>query len=245
MHQPRWLVEHGSNKLEPELLEDALRDAIVGMVPGIDFREPRFMPGIFEHAVRRFRREAYAPARLYEMKADLEIRLAWRVDPRPQPAAADELAIAVSKQRPILNAIGPFSLDLGVESFPDLRFGWPRESISAVTAGSPHNSIANGRSSACHDRATRRQVLNFSICAVAPTCNCGRLVIGPTTRPVQMIQTAGHGCYIAAGRPLEIPSAGWFDAASLRVCGKDNVRFYFPVDSGQRPEWQNPYTLLS
>src|SRR5437763_5488363 len=35
--------------------------------------------------------------------------------------------------------------------------------MSAVTAGSPHNSIARGRSSICHDRATRRSVLNFSV----------------------------------------------------------------------------------
>jgi len=215
------------------------------VMAGIYLRQLQIFPCISERATGGFSSETVAPTGPDEVKPQLEIRLAGRIEPRPQPAAADELAIAVSKQRPILNAIGPFSLDLGVESFPDLRFGWPRESMSAVTAGSPHNSIANGRSSACHDRATRRQVLNFSICAVAPTCNCGRLVIGPTTRPVQMIQTAGHGCYIAAGRPLEIPSAGWFDAASLRVCGKDNVRFYFPVDSGQRPEWQNPYTLLS
>jgi len=76
MQQPRWFIEHGSNKLESELLEDSLRGAIVGMVPGIDFREPQLMPGIFEHAARRFRCEASAPARLYEMKADLEIRLA-------------------------------------------------------------------------------------------------------------------------------------------------------------------------
>ena len=39
----------------------------------------------------------------------------------------------------------------------------PRESMSAVTAGSPHNSIARGRSSICHGRATRRSVLNFSV----------------------------------------------------------------------------------
>ena len=95
MHQPRWFVEHGSNKLESELLEDSLRGAIIGMVPGIDFREARFMPSIFEHPARRFRCEASAPARLYEMKADLEIRLAWRVDPRPQPAAADEPTISL------------------------------------------------------------------------------------------------------------------------------------------------------
>src|SRR5271170_3365631 len=35
--------------------------------------------------------------------------------------------------------------------------------MSVVTAGSPHNSIARGRSSICHGRATRRSVLNFSV----------------------------------------------------------------------------------
>src|SRR5215472_10989604 len=90
MHQPRWLVEHGSNKLESELLKDSLRGTIIGMVPGIDFREPRFMPRIFEHAARRFCCEAYAPAGLYEMEANLEIRLAWRIDQRPKTAETNE-----------------------------------------------------------------------------------------------------------------------------------------------------------
>src|SRR5262249_5974470 len=87
MHQTRWPVEHGPNKLEAEVLKDALRGAIVGMVPGIDFREPRFMPRVFEHTACRFRSEASAPARLYKMKADLEIRLTWCIDPGspPQP----------------------------------------------------------------------------------------------------------------------------------------------------------------
>src|SRR5438046_2732742 len=35
--------------------------------------------------------------------------------------------------------------------------------MSAVTARSPHNSLARGRSSICHGRATRRSVLNFSV----------------------------------------------------------------------------------
>jgi hypothetical protein len=50
------------------------------------------------------------------------------------------------------------SRDRKFESIPLQR----RESMSAVTAGSPHNSIARGRSSICHGRATRRSVLNFS-----------------------------------------------------------------------------------
>jgi hypothetical protein len=39
----------------------------------------------------------------------------------------------------------------------------PRESMSAVTAGSPGNSIARGRRSICRGRPTRRSVLNFSV----------------------------------------------------------------------------------
>jgi hypothetical protein len=35
--------------------------------------------------------------------------------------------------------------------------------MSAVTAGSPHNSTARGRSSTCQGRATRRSVLTFSV----------------------------------------------------------------------------------
>jgi hypothetical protein len=44
------------------------------------------------------------------MEPDFEIRLAGRIEPRPKPAAADELAIAVIEQRPILN---PFR-DIGL-----------------------------------------------------------------------------------------------------------------------------------
>jgi hypothetical protein len=101
------------------------------------------------------------------MEPHFEIRLAGCIDPGPKPAAADEIAIAVIEQRPILNTTGSLSLDLGVEfSWTWASVSLPRESMSAVTAGSPHNSIARGRSSICHDRATRRPVLNFSISAL-------------------------------------------------------------------------------
>src|SRR5689334_17640081 len=106
-----------------------------------------------------------AAAAIHEMEPDFEIRLAERIEPRPKPAAADELAIAVFEQRPILNATGPLRLDLGAELLSDLGLGEFAAGInvSAVTAGSPHNSIAKGRSSIGHDRATRRSVLNFSV----------------------------------------------------------------------------------
>ena len=101
------------------------------------------------------------------MEPHFEIRLAGRIEPRPKPAATDELAIAVIEQRPILNATGPLPLDLGAELLSDLALvSLPREAMSAVTAGSPHNSIARGRSSICQDRAIRRIVLNFSTSAV-------------------------------------------------------------------------------
>src|SRR5438270_11877870 len=57
------------------------------------------------------------------MEPHFEIRLAGRIDPGPKPAATDELAIAVIKQRPILNATGPLPLDLGAELLSDLGIG--------------------------------------------------------------------------------------------------------------------------
>ena len=51
-----------------------------------------------------FRCKAFAPTALHGMEPHFEIRLAGRIDPGPRPAAADELAIAVIEQRPILNA---------------------------------------------------------------------------------------------------------------------------------------------
>jgi len=47
-------------------------------------------------------------------------RLAGCIDPGPKPAAADEIAIAVIEQRPILNTMGSLSFDLGVEFLLDL-----------------------------------------------------------------------------------------------------------------------------
>src|SRR5215813_8656352 len=44
--------------------------------------------------------------------------------------------------------------------------------MSAVTAGSAHNSIARSRSSICHNRAARRPVLNFSISALTADEDC-------------------------------------------------------------------------
>jgi hypothetical protein len=52
-----------------------------------------------------------------------EIRRAGCIDPGSKSAAADEIAIAVIEQRPILNTIGSLSLDLGVEFLMDLGFG--------------------------------------------------------------------------------------------------------------------------
>jgi hypothetical protein len=62
----------------------------------------------------------------------------------------DDLAVLFGsfREQPLMSVVG-----LGVSL--------PQESMSAVTAGSPRNSIARGRSSICHDRATRRSVLNF------------------------------------------------------------------------------------
>ena len=96
---------------------------IVGVMPGVDLREPQFFPGVFERAERCFRCEALAPAALHEMEPHFEIRLAECIDPGPKPAAAAEIAIAVIEQRPILNTTGSLSLDFGVKLLADLGFG--------------------------------------------------------------------------------------------------------------------------
>jgi hypothetical protein len=41
------------------------------------------------------------------MEPHFEIRLAGGIEPRPKPAAADEVAVAVIEQRPLLNATVP------------------------------------------------------------------------------------------------------------------------------------------
>src|ERR1700739_3990902 len=92
-------------------------------MPGIDFRQPQFFPRIFKRALGSFRSKSFAPAALHKMEPHFEIPLAGRIDPGPKPAAADEIAIAVIKQRPILNTIRSLSLDLGVEFLSDLGFG--------------------------------------------------------------------------------------------------------------------------
>src|SRR6266851_7643561 len=92
-------------------------------MPGIDFRQLQSFPGIFERAEGSFCSQPVAPAALHEMESHFEIRLAGCIDPRPKPAAADEIAIAAIKQRPILNATRSLSLDLGFEFLLDLGFG--------------------------------------------------------------------------------------------------------------------------
>src|SRR5205807_295223 len=80
-------------------------------------------PGVFERAECCFRCKTFAPTALHDMEPHFEIRLAGRIDPGPKPAAADELAVAVIEQRPILNATGPLPLDLGAELLSDLGIG--------------------------------------------------------------------------------------------------------------------------
>src|SRR5712671_4605139 len=95
---------------------------IVWVMPGIDFRQLQFFPGISERAEGSFGSEPFAPTAPHEMEPHFEIRLAGCVDPGPKPAAADKIAIAAIKQRPILNTTGSLSLDLGVEFLLDLGF---------------------------------------------------------------------------------------------------------------------------
>src|SRR5438067_13779905 len=92
-------------------------------MPGINFRQPQFFPGIFERAEGSFGSEPFAPTAPHEMEPHFEIRLAGRIEPRPKPAAADELAIAVIERRPILNATGLLPLELGAELLSDLGLG--------------------------------------------------------------------------------------------------------------------------
>ncbi|HMD15362.1 MAG TPA: hypothetical protein VKH18_01745 [Terriglobales bacterium] len=66
------------------------------------------------------------------LEPDFEIRLAGRIKPRPKSAAADELAIAVIEQRPVLNATGPLPLDLGAELLSDLGIGEFAAGISRI-----------------------------------------------------------------------------------------------------------------
>src|SRR5215469_12135674 len=92
-------------------------------MPGIDFRQLQFFPGIAERAEGSFRSKPFAPAAFHEVEPHFEIRLAGCIDPGPKPAAADEIAIAVVEQRPILNTAEPLSLDLRAELLLDLGFG--------------------------------------------------------------------------------------------------------------------------
>src|SRR5438270_13507884 len=91
-------------------------------MPCVDFRQLQFFPGIFERAEGSFRAESLAPAALHEMKPYFEIRLAGCINPGPKPAAADEIAIAVIEQRPVLNPTRFLSVDLGVEFLLDFGF---------------------------------------------------------------------------------------------------------------------------
>jgi hypothetical protein len=115
IHQPRWPVEHGSNKLEAAVLKDALRGAIVGMVPSIDFREPRFMPCIFEHTSRRFRKRGLCPSKTLqdESLSRNSARLVYR--PRAVARRNRRTHHCGDRIAPILSAMQPLVLDLGAQ----------------------------------------------------------------------------------------------------------------------------------
>src|SRR5271169_6666916 len=79
----------------------------------------------------------------------------------------------------------------------------PRESMSAVTARSPHYSIARGRSSICHGRATRRSVLNFS----------DSLMIAAENGPVPAL----HSDTVAGGTGSSNPACSSGESATNRA----------------------------
>src|SRR5262249_17417785 len=110
MHQASGLVKHIFDELEAELLQDPLRSTIVRVMSGIHFRQLQFFPRIFDRTFPRPRPAPFAPAALHNMDPPLKIRPAGRKDPGPKPAAADEIAVAVIEQRPILNTTGSLSL---------------------------------------------------------------------------------------------------------------------------------------
>jgi hypothetical protein len=68
---------------------------IVWVMPGIDFRQLQFFPGIFERPEGSFGSEPFAPTAPHEMEPHFEIRLAGCIDPGLKPGAADKIAIAV------------------------------------------------------------------------------------------------------------------------------------------------------
>src|ERR1051325_384621 len=62
------LVEHAFDEGEAEFFENALGGAVVGVVSGIDFRQPQLPPAVIERALCRFHCETLAPAALHMWK---------------------------------------------------------------------------------------------------------------------------------------------------------------------------------
>src|SRR5207248_1523830 len=99
---------------------------------------------------------------------------------------------AVIEQCPILNATGPLPLDLGAELLSDLGVGeFAAGSNERRHGGIAPQFLARGRSSICHDRATRRSVLNFSVSVMIAAENGPLSASGPI--PVL------HGDTVASG----------------------------------------------
>ena len=101
---------------------------VVGVVPGIDFRQPQVPASPNRARPGRLRREALAPAALHDVKAHLDIRLARRIDPRPQSATPDKTPApdkpaAALEQRPVLHAGGSLALELSAELLLDMCLG--------------------------------------------------------------------------------------------------------------------------
>lgn len=138
MQEARRRVEQVLEEGEAERFEDVARGAVVGVMPGIEFRQPQFAPAIIERAARRFRCEALAPAPLHDVEAELEIRLGRGVDPGPQPAAADKTAAAAFEQGPVLHPGFPLPRDLGAELLRDLFAGEPAAGVDQCR----HSGIA-------------------------------------------------------------------------------------------------------
>src|SRR6266478_6550701 len=132
-------------------------------MPGIDFRQLQFFPRISERTEGSFRSEPFAPAALHEMEPHFEIHLAGCIDPGPKPAAADEIAIAVIEQRPILNTTGSLSLDLGVEFLMDLGFGEFAARINERRSPATTRTIG-ATASACSAPARRSPAISESRC---------------------------------------------------------------------------------
>src|SRR5262245_19732013 len=115
-----WRVPFVVSVPKTQLLEDAPRGIIIGVVTGEEFGRSQRSEGVTNDGFSGLGGVTLPLVTRPDVKAELERPLPFRRDiTRAEAAASHEVVVGEPEDRPVLDAVVPGFFDFRFESFPD------------------------------------------------------------------------------------------------------------------------------